>query len=830
MRLPSHPCNLAIVSYLRYYQLLVVTACLSGVDHTAYSRDSRKKQMKIDSKSFALSKRRWITTSINAGLGAAAFVLAYFIRFECTQIPTQQMASLLAALPFVIGIKTLAVLCFGLTSGMWRYASLSDLYRVLKAVSIGSGAFILVDIFILGGHTPRSVYVLDFILTICFYLGIKILVRTFREVFRPAPSADIGRRTLIVGAGDAGEQALRQLENERGMGYVVVGFLDDDPKKRGLSIHGVPILDSIDHVAQVIEQYMITEVLISISSANKAFVRSIVDNCAGHKINFRLIPVFKDLITGHFDIDRMRALRVEDLLGRDPIKLDSSRVKKDVEGRCVLVTGAGGSIGSELARQIAAFSPRRLVLLDIAESPLFEIDRELKDRYPNIEIYPAIVDIRHADEVDETFKAFRPQHVYHAAAFKHVPLMEAHPRHAVRNNIAGTLNLVMAANLYEANRFVLISTDKAVKPSSIMGATKRICERVVLSNTSPGTCFAAVRFGNVLGSNGSVIPIFQKQIAAGGPVQVTHPEMTRYFMTIPEAVELVLQAGSIAQPGDTFVLDMGEPVRIMDLARRMIELSGMVPGKDMEIEITGLRPGEKLVEELVDYGEDLTATPIEKVNVLHRRASTIAPHLLSRAIKQLTEANSILDEASVRQMLWRLIEVDREISENGKHPAALQGAEEIVKSWARKLAAVAPHPEREATAPLALIKHVLIIEDDPNCSTIIKLMLSDIGLESSVAEGGAQAREILSQSAGTIDAIICDFTLLDTTGDKLMLELNHEGNNQPFIMTSGFVKERDIEMTMLEDLQNFVTLIDKPFSAKPLLAALIQIEKSIRQG
>ena len=605
-------------------------------------------------KNILLTNRRAVAIALNAALGALAFLLAFLIRFDFQIIPTAQLKILWIGLPIAAVLKTASAAAFGLTSGLWRYVSIKDLVRIIKAVTISTIAFILIDVFLLKDNVPRSIYVLDYLLTIALFAGVKCSIRLFRETFRPMLSPPSGKRTLIIGAGDAGEIALRQMEKEQHGVNMPVGFLDDDTGKQGMCIHGIPILGPVSAAATIVKTHAISEVLIAISSASKPFIRTIVDDCAGHNVNFRILPAFKDLLTGDYDVDRIRPVRVEDLLGRDPVELDRTTVERDLGGKCVLVTGAGGSIGSELARQIATFQPLRLVLLDMAETPLFEIHRELTERHPDLEIHPVLVDIKSASQVDTAFATFKPARIYHAAAFKHVPLMEAHPGHAIRNNILGTRNLTRAASACGTERFVMISTDKAVKPSSVMGATKRVCERVVLSANGNGTRFAAVRFGNVLGSNGSVIPIFRKQIADGGPVRVTHPDMTRYFMTIPEAVELVLQAGGLAEAGDTFVLDMGAPVKIMTLARSMIELSGLEPDVDIAIKITGLRPGEKLVEELADHGEGIEPTSVPKLNRLRMPDHRLPVAELDTAIDELEAAVIANDGAAARTLLWKL--------------------------------------------------------------------------------------------------------------------------------------------------------------------------------
>jgi len=527
-------------------------------------------------KHFIITNRRGLSVALHLLLGAAAFVLAFFVRFDFTSIPSRYYELMLMALPISTGLKGFAIIYFGLSSGIWRYVGIDDLSRILKAVAASSLAFLVVSLFFFGHGFPRSIHILDFLLTIVFFGGIRFAIRLFRESFRPMLRTTSGKRTLIIGAGDAGEIALRSLMKDYMGVYNVVGFLDDAPGKKGMSIHGCPILGKVSDAPKLVKHLEITEVLIAISAASKQFIRSTVESCAGRNVNFRIMPAIKSFMTGEMEIETIRKVKLEDLLGRDSIKLDRDTVAGQLGGKCILITGAGGSIGSEIAHQIAAYAPEKLILLDFAESALFEIDRHLREEFPDVHVVPCLVDVREANDVMAVFEAHLPQKVFHAAAYKHVPLMEQHPIDAVRTNVLGTKNVVAASVKHGVKKFIMISTDKAVRPSSIMGATKRICELVVARQNTNYTQFASVRFGNVLGSNGSVIPIFEKQIARGGPVRVTDPNMTRYFMTIPEAVELVLQTSTIAKSNDVFVLDMGTPVKIIDLARNMIELSGMV--------------------------------------------------------------------------------------------------------------------------------------------------------------------------------------------------------------------------------------------------------------
>ncbi len=611
-------------------------------------------------KTFVLANRRAISLLLHLVLGATAFVLAFLVRFDFSGIPSQFLNLMMMALPLAVGIKGVTVIHYGLTAGLWRYVGIDDLSRILKASSVSTLAFLVSAIIVFGHGFPRSIYILDFLLTIALFGGVRFAIRLFRESFRPMLRQTSGKRTLIIGAGDAGEIALRSLMKDYMGVYNVVGFLDDDPGKKNMSIHGYPILGKVSNADRLVKELEITEVLIAISAASKTFIRSTVESCAGHNVNFRIMPAIKSFMTGEMEIEAIRTVKLEDLLGREPIRLDRDAVSCQLNDKCVLITGAGGSIGSEIAHQVAAYSPSTLVLLDFAESALFEIDRHIREEHPEINVVPCLTDVRDAERVMSVFERHSPQKVFHAAAYKHVPLMEQHPTDAVRTNVIGTRNVVDAAVKHGVAKFVMISTDKAVRPTSIMGATKRVCELVVARSNSNGTRFAAVRFGNVLGSNGSVIPIFEKQIARGGPVRVTDSKMTRYFMTIPEAVELVLQASTLAKSNDVFVLDMGTPVKIMDLARNMIELSGMVVDEDIKIEIMGARPGEKTHEELVTYGEDLLTTDVDKISLLRKNGHRPGGNRFDRHLEKLEKlAHKRKDEETVR-CLWDIIEADQE--------------------------------------------------------------------------------------------------------------------------------------------------------------------------
>ena len=461
----------------------------------------------------------------------------------------------------------------------------------------------------------EGVLMLDLFTTIMLLSGVRMVVRLYHEEFF-SEHRGIVRRFLIVGAGNAGEALLREMIRRRDSQYEVVGFVDDDPAKRDTEINGIPVLGTVDDLPSICKKWSIDEIAIAIPSANRTQLRRVVQVCQGTKIRFSTVPSLMDIAAGKLQVSQMRDVDINDLLGRDVVNLDMEQIRVFLKDKVILVTGAGGSIGSEMCRQVCAFEPRKLLLLEQAENPLFFIERELRSSFPMMPLESIIADITDRVRMDQLFGYYRPQLVIHAAAHKHVPLMEQNPGEAIKNNIVGTRTVANAADAFGAECFVMISTDKAVNPTSIMGSSKRVAEMYIQDlNETSKTHFVTVRFGNVLGSNGSVVPIFKQQIAAGGPVTVTHPEMRRYFMTIPEASQLVLQAAAMGQGGEIFVLDMGEPVKIVDLARELITLSGFRPGEDIEIEFTGLRPGEKLFEELSIEGENMVPTRHPKIAV-----------------------------------------------------------------------------------------------------------------------------------------------------------------------------------------------------------------------
>jgi FlaA1/EpsC-like NDP-sugar epimerase len=503
----------------------------------------------------------------------------------------------------------------GLYQGYWKYAGLDDLYRLARAVAVRTVGLIVI-FYLLGFFgLSRAVVIIDTVLLLMMTGALRLAPRFHFEFFA-SKRRSAGHRTLIIGAGDTGESLLRELKKSPRLDYNPVGFLDDDAEKAGAKIHGVPVLGGSRDLERLIEEHGVREVIIAIPGASGGQMRDIFEVCRRTGARFRTVPTRGELDRGAARVSQIRLVDLEDLLGREVVNLDQRVLRQSLSGRRVLVTGAAGSIGRELARQISAYDPEELLLLDRNENNLFYLEAELREAHPLQSLRPIVADVLDRRRLEDLFVETRPQIVFHAAAYKHVPLMEQNPVEAIKNNVLATRSLGEAAAEHGVERFIYISTDKAVRPTSVMGATKRLGERLVKSIESDGTRFIAVRFGNVLGSDGSVVPTFRRQIAAGGPVTVTHPEATRYFMTIPEAVQLVLMAAAMGDGGETFLLQMGQAVRIVDMARNMIELSGLKPEEDIKIVFTGLRAGEKLHEELMNEAEQAVPTSNDKILVL----------------------------------------------------------------------------------------------------------------------------------------------------------------------------------------------------------------------
>ena len=558
-------------------------------------------------------KRRGILLILDFCLVNLAYIGALLIRFE-TVPPAQWRSYLTIALPATV-VQLLSNYLFGLYRRSWRYASIDEMLAVVSAVSVGTLFNIVLTLFWFGALPMRSIVLIGWLLNISLVGGSRFAWRVLARRILNHPVKTDTKNILIIGAGDGGVMVARELRNHYGSNVKLVGFIDDDPQKQNQRILGYPVLGMKDDILPIVNEYAVDEIIISMPSVPRKIIREIVviTQQTGKKV--KILPGVFDLIEGNVTVNEIREVEIEDLLGRDPVEADLAGMSSYITNRTVLVTGAGGSIGSELCRQILDFKPCQLLLLDNCENNMYEIEMELGHR-SQVPLVALVKDVRDGKAIQEVFAKFKPEVVFHAAAHKHVPLMEKNPEEAIKNNVYGTYQVAYAAHLHGASKFVLVSTDKAVNPTSVMGASKRVAEMVIqYLDTISKTNYVAVRFGNVLGSRGSVIPLFRKQILAGGPVTVTHENMIRYFMTIPEAVQLILQAGALARGGEIFVLDMGDPVRILDLAETLVRLSGFQPYTDIDIVITGMRPGEKLFEELLTAEEGVNATTHERIFV-----------------------------------------------------------------------------------------------------------------------------------------------------------------------------------------------------------------------
>jgi FlaA1/EpsC-like NDP-sugar epimerase len=606
---------------------------------------------------------------IHAALVTIAWFGAWWLRLETGLWDTEVVRgvdylSVCWTLFWVVLLaRMVTFLWFDLFQGLWRYVSLTDLINLGKATLTGSAIYVLAIVLLRPGlrDVPRSALVIEPILCIVLAGGVRIAVRTWREIFAPASRG--GRRVLIVGAGDAGELLLREMKAHRHLAYVPVGFVDDDARKQGTKIHGVPVLGGLANIRRFVETTGAEEIIMAVPSAPGAEYARILDACSSSGVRLRRLPrTVADIVR----LTEVRDVAVEDLLDRDPVQIDLDALRAAVRGKTVLVTGAGGSIGSEVVRQLAPLSPSLIVALDRSENSLFFLERELTVHHAGVPVRMRVGDVLDRPAVRALFEEHRPHLVIHAAAYKHVPLMEAHPVEAVQNNVAATRFLAELAVEHGVARFLLISSDKAVRPTSVMGATKRAAELAIQAMPESPTQFIAVRFGNVLGSDGSVVPLFRRQIQEGGPVTVTHPDVVRYFMTISEAVGLVLQAGVMGKGGELFHLDMGRPVRVVELAEKLVQLSGFRPHQDIEIRFIGLRPGEKMHEELLADGEGVEPTDHPRIRVV--RAGAADTGRVRARIDDLLAAGSVGRPALIRALKALVPEYD---PQNDEHRRAL---------------------------------------------------------------------------------------------------------------------------------------------------------------
>ena len=581
-----------------------------------------------------------------------AWFLAFWLRFNLHEIPPNYLDTAFISLFYILPVQLMSFYLFGLYRGIWRFASIPDLMRIIKGVAVGVTAGILIS-FIMTRATdiPRSVPVLYAILIVMFLTGPRLLYRWIKDHHLYISS---GERVLIVGSGNAGEMLARDILRNRHDAYHPVAFVDDNPKRIGRDIHGLPVAGTSSDIPELIEKLEIDLIMLAIPSATTAEKRRIVEFCEKTSVPFRSIPHLRDLVSGQVNVNELREVSIEDLLGREPVTLDWEGITKILSNKTILITGAGGSIGSELCRQISQLDPEKLILLDNSEFNLYSIELELSKNFPELKIARYLGDITDKNYLEAVFRENRPQIVFHAAAYKHVPMLENQIRQAMRNNVIGTRNTADAASEYGAKIFVLVSTDKAVNPANIMGATKRSAEIYCQNlNVHSDTRYVTVRFGNVLGSAGSVIPLFRRQIKQGGPVTVTDPRMERYFMTIPEACQLIMQTSVLGTGGEIFVLDMGEPVKISYLAEQMIRLSGKTPGEDIQIEYIGLRPGEKLYEELFHEKEQLEGTGHNKVFLSQHRKHNWDK--LQTILNQIQSACDEMDNVKLGHLLEELV-------------------------------------------------------------------------------------------------------------------------------------------------------------------------------
>lgn len=618
-----------------------------------------------------LAKRVYALFAVHMAALAVAYVLAFSLRFDFS-LPAPMAVVMWSTLAWVLPLKVAVFYRFGSFHGWWRYVSFADLVAILQAAALSMVAVAAIDHLVMwDAQIPRAVLLLDFGLTILLLGGIRSAVRLLREEFLPALTAKSRRPTLVVGAEYGGESLVRQIHSQPGLNYRIVGFLDENSAHRGSRIGRIPFLGTTDDAARLAEQFGVRDILVIAGVLPGPRMRHLVEQCRAAEIQLRVVPPVDRLLNGSYQL-HIRDVKIDDLLRRDPVQLDRRFVGEMIRGRRVMVTGAGGSIGSEICRQVLSCEPKQLVLVERAENNLFYLKRELDKLVGGDVLAPCVGDIGDVERMRTIFERHRPEIVFHAAAHKHVPMMEDNPGEAVKNNVFGTQRLADLAGEFGVERFVLISTDKAVNPTSVMGATKQVAERYVHALTDfARTRYIVVRFGNVLGSSGSVVPIFQEQIRGGGPVTVTHPEMERFFMTIPEASQLVLQAAAMGKGGEVFVLDMGEPVKIVDLARDMIRLSGATPG-EIEIHFSGMRAGEKLYEELYFDTERLLPTAHPKL-----RAAEHRPTSLMELRESLLELEFVVDQPAhvICEALGRVVPEyrGREAARDGAAPLMQTG-------------------------------------------------------------------------------------------------------------------------------------------------------------
>ncbi|MCX5871350.1 MAG: nucleoside-diphosphate sugar epimerase/dehydratase [Deltaproteobacteria bacterium] len=610
----------------------------------------------------------WIMVVTDVLFIMLAYVLAHYLRFEALR-NSHDPLSYLFVLPVILGVKLPVFYVLGLYNGMWRYTGLRDLQNIIKAVLLSSAIIVSIMLFVnrFQGFS-RSVFIMDAILTLLFISGSRVSIRCLfhHNHSRQQERQVRKKRLLLIGAGDAAEQVVREIAANPLLPYKVVGFVDDDPTKTGMWIHGIPILGGIDDLVRFVDQAAAEELLIAVSAITGQQMKRIVGLCQQTGLPYKVLPGLGELINGTVSVKAIRDISYNDLLGREEVKLDQEKIGGYVTGKTVMVTGAGGSIGSELCRQLLRFHPKRLILFDSGEENLYSIQMEMEHEYSFNNYVTVLGQVQNKELLKKVFSQYKPEVVFHAAAYKHVPLVEINPWEAVTNNILAAKYLLEASIAHGVHRFVLVSTDKAVRPTNVMGASKRITELLMLAygktlinsassqaSDNHHTIFQAVRFGNVLGSSGSVIPLFKRQIEMGGPVTITHPDITRYFMSIEEAAQLIIQAGAMGAGGEIFLLKMGTPVKIADLARDLIQLMGFEPETDIKITCTGLRPGEKLYEELITEGEGIVPTQHEKIMVLCGNGKSL--HEMEKLLDELAGMATSYDAPGIKEIFKKIL-------------------------------------------------------------------------------------------------------------------------------------------------------------------------------
>jgi FlaA1/EpsC-like NDP-sugar epimerase len=623
----------------------------------------------------------------DALLVAASVYLSYLLRFDFSIKPR-----FVESFPYVMSMYIILILGsfygFKIYKRIWQYASVGDLIAIIKGAFVGSITFFLIHQIIfqfelVSWLIPRSIYLLTTMICFLAVGGSRFLWRLFMDNYIKIQPHH--RRALIVGAGEVGVMVVRELKHSHSFDLYPVAFIDDDIQKQKYEVLGIPVVGTRDDIHDAVKRYKIDDIIVAIPTASKLDVSEVINLCKNTGCQIKIVPRMNDLINGKLSLNMIRDVSVEDLLGREPVHVDLSGIADYLADKVVLITGAGGSIGSELCRQVVEFNPRTLLLLGHGENSIYDIEFELKKNYPGITVIPIIADIQDIERMKSVFAQYKPEVVYHAAAHKHVPLMECNPLEAIKNNVLGTKNVVDCAHEFKSERFVMISTDKAVNPTNVMGATKRMAEMIVVSkNQISETCYSAVRFGNVLGSRGSVIPMFKKQIAEGGPVTVTHPDMIRYFMTIPEAVQLVIQAGALSKGGEIFVLDMNKPIKIADLAHDLIRLSGLEPGTDINVVYTGIRPGEKLFEEILTSEESTGGTKHERIYI--GKAEIVPNKIIEDLVSGVKLINNKSNPDVIKKMLKHWVPTYKYGENNDELPK--EQREEVIRASIEMVAAL----------------------------------------------------------------------------------------------------------------------------------------------